>query len=82
MMTTQEETVDVTETETESRQRKRSWKRDRGGKPRRKDENMVRFFFNLGKKDHLKKLDVLDIINKATAGGKTKKELKSEISKF
>jgi ATP-dependent RNA helicase DeaD len=34
---------------------------------------MVRFFFNLGKKDHLKKLDVLDIINKATAGGKTKK---------
>ena len=47
--------------------------RDRGGKPRRKDENMVRFFFNLGKKDHLKKLDVLDIINKATAGGKTKK---------
>ncbi|BFO66730.1 DEAD/DEAH box helicase [Chryseobacterium sp. KCF3-3] len=47
--------------------------RDRGGKPRRRDENMVRFFFNLGKKDHLKKLDVLDIINKATAGGKSKK---------
>ncbi|REC74649.1 ATP-dependent helicase [Chryseobacterium elymi] len=46
--------------------------RDRGGKPRRKDENMVRFFFNLGKKDQLKKLDVLDIINKATAG-KSKK---------
>ncbi|RKS97453.1 DEAD/DEAH box helicase [Chryseobacterium defluvii] len=46
--------------------------RDRGGKPRRKNENMVRFFFNLGKKDQLKKLDVLDIINKATAG-KSKK---------
>jgi ATP-dependent RNA helicase DeaD len=46
--------------------------RDRGGKPRRKDENMVRFFFNLGKKDQLKKLDVLEIINKATAG-KSKK---------
>ncbi|MBL1220127.1 DEAD/DEAH box helicase [Chryseobacterium sp. L7] len=46
--------------------------RERGGKPRRKDENMVRFFFNLGKKDQLKKLDVLDIINKATAG-KSKK---------
>jgi ATP-dependent RNA helicase DeaD len=42
---------------------------------------MVRFFFNLGKKDHLKKLDVLDIINKATLE-KAKKELKSEISKF
>ncbi|MCJ7932738.1 MAG: DEAD/DEAH box helicase [Chryseobacterium sp.] len=47
--------------------------RDRGGKPRRKDESMVRFFFNLGKKDHLKKLDVLDIINKATGDGKSKK---------
>ena len=33
---------------------------------------MVRFFFNLGKKDQLKKLDVLDIINKATSG-KSKK---------
>lgn len=55
------------------RDRGRGRDRDRGGKPRRKDENMVRFFFNLGKKDHLKKLDVLDIINKATAGGKTKK---------
>ncbi|NML59292.1 DEAD/DEAH box helicase [Chryseobacterium cheonjiense] len=46
--------------------------RDRGGKPRRKNEDMVRFFFNLGKKDQLKKLDVLDIINKATSG-KSKK---------
>ncbi|WP_027379144.1 DEAD/DEAH box helicase [Chryseobacterium daeguense] len=45
---------------------------ERGGKPRRRNENMVRFFFNLGKKDQLKKLDVLDIINKATAG-KSKK---------
>jgi ATP-dependent RNA helicase DeaD len=36
---------------------------------------MVRFFFNLGKKDQLKKLDVLDIINKATspAGGSKKR---------
>ena len=32
---------------------------------------MTRFFFNLGKKDQLKKVDMLDIINKATA--KTKK---------
>lgn len=45
---------------------------ERGGKPRRRNEDMVRFFFNLGKKDQLKKLDVLDIINKATAG-KSKK---------
>jgi ATP-dependent RNA helicase DeaD len=40
---------------------------DRGGKPRGKNENMTRFFFNLGKKDQLKKLDVLEIINKATS---------------
>jgi len=51
----------------------RGERRERSGKPRRKDENMVRFFFNLGKKDQLKKLDVLDIINKATSNGKTKK---------
>ncbi|MCU7613114.1 DEAD/DEAH box helicase [Chryseobacterium sp. GMJ5] len=42
-------------------------RRERGGKPKRKDENMTRFFFNLGKKDQLKKLDVLEIINKATS---------------
>ncbi|ASK32194.1 DEAD/DEAH box helicase [Chryseobacterium sp. T16E-39] len=47
--------------------------RDRGGKPRRKNDDMVRFFFNLGKKDQLKKLDVLDIINKATAGNSKKR---------
>jgi len=51
----------------------RGERRDRGGKPRRKNEDMVRFFFNLGKKDQLKKLDVLDIINKATSNGKSKK---------
>jgi ATP-dependent RNA helicase DeaD len=49
-MTTQEETVDVTETETEGDRDRERRDRDRGGKPRRKDENMVRFFFNLGKK--------------------------------
>lgn len=54
------------------RGRDRDRDRDRGGKPRRKNEDMVRFFFNLGKKDQLKKLDVLDIINKATSG-KSKK---------
>lgn len=57
----------------DGRDRDRGRDRERGGKPRRRDENMVRFFFNLGKKDHLKKLDVLDIINKATADGKSRK---------
>ncbi len=51
----------------------RGERRERGGKPRKKNEDMVRFFFNLGKKDQLKKLDVLDIINKATSNGKSKK---------
>ncbi|SMP30209.1 DEAD/DEAH box helicase [Chryseobacterium profundimaris] len=54
------------------RDRERGERSERSGKPRRRNEDMVRFFFNLGKKDQLKKLDVLDIINKATAG-KSKK---------
>jgi len=49
--------------------------RDRGGKPRRKNENMVRFFFNLGKKDNLKKVDMLDIINKATQKSKRRPDV-------
>jgi len=49
--------------------------RDRGGKPRRKNEDMVRFFFNLGKKDQLKKMDMLDIINKATAKSKKRADI-------
>ena len=39
--------------------------REKGGK-RRTNSNMTRFFFNLGKKDNLRKMDLLDIINKAT----------------
>ena len=54
------------------RDRERGERSERSGKPRRRNEDMVRFFFNLGKKDQLKKLDVLDIINKATSG-KSKK---------
>lgn len=46
--------------------------RERGGKPRRKKENMTRFFFSLGKRDNLKKIDMLDIINKAA--GKSRKK--------
>ncbi|MCZ2085276.1 MAG: DEAD/DEAH box helicase [Flavobacteriales bacterium] len=38
--------------------------RDR--KPRKNNEDMVRFFFNLGKRDNLKKIDMLEIINKST----------------
>ena len=49
--------------------------RERGGKPRRKNENMVRFFFNLGKKDNLKKVDMLDIINKATKKAKRRPDI-------
>lgn len=55
------------------RSRDRDWdrgdrnSRDRGDrKSRKKSENMVRFFFNLGKRDELKKVDVLDIINQST----------------
>ena len=55
------------------RDRDRGDRRDRGGKPRQRDENMTRFFFNLGKKDHLKKLDVLEIINKATSSKGSKR---------
>ncbi len=48
---------------------------DRFGKPRRKKENMTRFFFNLGKKDNLKKVDMLDIINKATSKSKKRPDI-------
>ncbi|MBN9313255.1 MAG: DEAD/DEAH box helicase [Chryseobacterium sp. 39-10] len=56
---------------------RRGDRRERDGgrerKPRRNSEDMVRFFFNLGKRDQLKKVDMLDIINKATSKSKSKK---------
>lgn len=58
----------------ERRDRDRGERRDgerRGDRKKRNNENMTRFFFNLGKRDSLKKVDMLEIINKATA--KTKK---------
>ena len=55
--------------------RERNDRNDRGGKPRRKNEDMVRFFFNLGKRDQLKKVDMLDIINKATSKSKKRAEI-------
>lgn len=51
----------------------RGERRERG--PRRNNEDMVRFFFNLGKRDNLKKMDVLDIINKATEGSRKKADI-------
>ena len=51
--------------------RDRDRDRDRkGGGKRRNNENMTRFFFNLGKRDQLKKMDMLEIINKATSKSK------------
>jgi ATP-dependent RNA helicase DeaD len=47
--------------------------RDR--KPRRRNEDMVRFFFNLGKRDQLKKVDMLEIINKATSKSKKRADI-------
>ena len=50
--------------------------RDKGGrKSRKNNENMVRFFFNLGKRDKLKKTDVLDIINQATKKSKKRADI-------
>ncbi|MPT30485.1 MAG: DEAD/DEAH box helicase [Chryseobacterium sp.] len=60
----------------ESRERReRGDRNDRGGKPKRKNEDMVRFFFNLGKRDQLKKVDMLDIINKATSKSKKRADI-------
>ena len=50
--------------------------RDKGGrKSRKNNENMVRFFFNLGKRDKLKKTDVLDIINQVTKKSKKRADI-------
>ena len=58
------------------RDRDRDRDRDRGGrKSRKNNENMVRFFFNLGKRDKLKKTDVLDIINQATKKSKKRADI-------
>ena len=52
-------------------------KRDRkdGRKPRKNNADMVRFFFNLGKRDKLKKTDMLDIINQATKKSKKRADI-------
>ncbi|MCO4304407.1 DEAD/DEAH box helicase [Riemerella anatipestifer] len=56
--------------------RDRSRDRDRGGrKARKSNSDMVRFFFNLGKRDQLKKVDMLDIINKSTKKSKKRADI-------
>ena len=63
------------ESETKESRRDRRG-RDKGGrKSRKNNENMVRFFFNLGKRDKLKKTDVLDIINQATKKSKKRADI-------
>ena len=66
------------------RDRDRGERRDRDGRDsrdgrkggrRKTNENMVRFFFNLGKRDNLNKIDMLDIINKATAKAKKRADI-------
>jgi len=62
----------------ESRRDRRGRDRDRdkgSRKSRKNNENMVRFFFNLGKRDKLKKTDVLDIINQATKKSKKRADI-------
>ena len=57
--------------------------RDRGGfkeggrsdRKRKNNGDMVRFFFNLGKKDSLKKMDMLEIINNATKKNKKRPDI-------
>ena len=67
------------ESETRESRRDRRGKdrdRDKGSrKSRKSNENMVRFFFNLGKRDKLKKTDVLDIINQATKKSKKRADI-------
>ena len=64
------------ESRRDRRGRDRDRDRDKGGrKSRRNNENMVRFFFNLGKRDKLKKTDVLDIINQATKKSKKRADI-------
>lgn len=62
-----------------SSRRERNRDRDRDGKrekrSRKNNENMLRFFFNLGKRDQLKKIDMLEIINKATAKSKKRADI-------
>jgi len=65
--------------ETERRDSVRGGSRNRersSRKPSRlRNDNKVRFFFNLGKRDDLKKLDVLNIINQSTKKSEKKADI-------
>lgn len=55
------------------RDRDRGESRTRGS--RKNNSEMTRFFFNLGKRDHLKKIDMLEILNKATSKSKKRPDI-------
>lgn len=64
------------EDEVKESRRERGRRRERDGKKSKKNNaNMVRFFFNLGKRDKLKKVDMLDIINQATKKSKKRADI-------
>lgn len=58
----------------EGRKERRRDRKD-GRKPRKNNADMIRFFFNLGKRDKLKKTDMLDIINQATKKSKKRADI-------
>jgi len=60
---------------TRSQSERRSRRERRGKKERKNNQDMVRFFFNLGKRDRLKKLDVLDIINSSMKKSSSKPDI-------
>ena len=56
--------------------RRRDRKNGRSSRDKKRNsENMTRFFFNLGKRDKLRKIDMLDIINKATSKSKKRVDI-------
>ena len=63
--------------EENNKEGRRERRRDRkdGRKPRKNNADMIRFFFNLGKRDKLKKTDMLDIINQATKKSKKRADI-------
>ena len=59
-----------------NRDRRRDRKNGRSSRDKKRNsENMTRFFFNLGKRDKLRKIDMLDIINKATSKSKKRVDI-------
>lgn len=62
--------------ESRENRRDRGRRRDKDSRKSRKNNaDMVRFFFNLGKRDKLKKTDILDIINHATKKSKKRADI-------